>query len=485
MPSVQGWNLASTYTRLPDAFYSHVLPENAPDPKLVLFNRRLANQLGLFVDRATNDELAAYFSGNRLPEGAHPFAQAYAGHQFGHFTVLGDGRAAVLGEQITPAGERFDLQFKGSGKTPYSRRGDGKATLYSMLREYLISEAMHHLGIRTSRSLAVVATGEPVLRETVNDGAVLTRVMESHLRVGTFEYARNFVGEDAVHALLDYAIERHYPELKTAENKALAFLDAVMERQIALVVDWMRVGFIHGVMNTDNMGIAGVTYDYGPCAFMNAYSPSTVFSSIDTGGRYAYGQQPRIAHWNLACLAGALLPAIDADQDAAIARAQAVLNTFKSRYADAWLAMMRHKLGLATADAGDADLVQALLDGMERNGFDYTNTFGYLRNEEPIEGVDETADFFQGWMAAWRTRVAQNPGGMAEAQRLMAKANPFFIPRNHVVEALLSQARDGRMDDLHRALHTLSRPYDAQADHLGLRTPPPGDESGYKTYCGT
>ncbi|MGF1566000.1 MAG: YdiU family protein [Flavobacteriales bacterium] len=485
MPAIQGWNLSSTYTRLPDAFYSHVLPEHAPDPKLVLFNRRLANQLGLRADTASNDELAAYFSGNRLPEGAHPFAQAYAGHQFGHFTMLGDGRATVLGEQLTPSGERFDLQFKGSGKTPYSRRGDGKATLYSMLREYLISEAMHHLGIRTSRSLTVVATGEPVLRETVNDGALLTRVMESHLRVGSFEYARNFVGDEAVCTLLDYAVERHYPELKTAENTALVFLDAVMERQIALVVDWMRVGFIHGVMNTDNMGIAGVTYDYGPCAFMNAYSPSTVFSSIDTAGRYAYGQQPRIAHWNLACLAGALLPGIHPDQDTAIARAQEVLNTFKSRYAEAWLAMMRGKLGLATSDPDDAALVQSLLDGMEKNGFDYTNTFAFLRNEEPVEGVDETADFFQGWMAAWRKRVAANPNGMAEAQRLMAKANPFFIARNHVVEELLSQARDGRMESFHLALHTLSRPYDAQADVLNLRGLPPKGSGSYKTYCGT
>jgi uncharacterized protein YdiU (UPF0061 family) len=326
------WQIENTYAKLPAAFFTLQQPVPVAKPAIVFFNERLANDLGLGFLNEEEENIAGYFSGNKIPEGAQPLAQAYAGHQFGHFTMLGDGRAILLGEQIDPRGKRFDIQLKGSGQTPYSRRGDGRATLYSMLREYLISESMYHLGIPTTRSLSVVSTGEKVYREEVHNGAVLTRTANSHIRVGTFEYARRFCSAEDLRALTNYTIQRHYPEITDTDNPALELLKAVMHKQIDLMVNWMRVGFIHGVMNTDNMSIAGETIDYGPCAFMNAYNPRTVFSSIDTRGRYAFGNQPYIAQWNLTVFASALLPIISENQQKAVDLVKEVIEGFKEKF---------------------------------------------------------------------------------------------------------------------------------------------------------
>jgi len=386
-----GFQFQTTYTDLPDGFYTRLDPAPAPTPEMVILNDGLAASLGLDFSALTDQEKAALFAGNTLPEGAEPFAQAYAGHQFGHFTILGDGRAHVWGEHMTPDGQRLDIQFKGSGRTPYSRRGDGRAALGPMLREYIISEAMHALGIPTTRSLAVVTTGEDVLRETMLPGAILTRVAASHIRVGSLEFAAAQGDKDTVVALLNYTINRHDPDLKDAENKALAMLERVMERQSDLIVHWMRVGFIHGVMNTDNMTISGETIDYGPCAFMDAYDPNTVFSSIDQMGRYAYANQPVIAQWNIARLAEALLPLIDADIDRAVQKAEEAVNRFPALYKTKWLAMMRAKLGLFGAQDGDEKLISDLLDWMQHHHADWTNTFRDLSiGKKPAEQLYDT-----------------------------------------------------------------------------------------------
>src|SRR5829696_2179685 len=345
-----GWRLEHSYTTLPNLFFSSAAPTRVREPRLVAFNRPLAEALGLDADGLDTPEGAAIFAGNALPDGAQPIAQAYAGHQFGHFTALGDGRAILLGEQVTPSGDRFDIQLKGPGQTPYSRRGDGRAALGPMLREYIVSEAMHALGIPTTRSLAVAATGERVYRETVLPGAVLTRVAASHIRVGTMQWAAAHRDEEALRALADHTRLRHYPELADAAEPHLALLDAIVERQARLIARWQLVGFIHGVMNTDNMALSGETIDYGPCAFMDAYDPATVFSSIDHVGRYAYGNQPPIAQWNLTRLAEAMLPLFDENVERAVERATASLNRFPVAFEQYWLDGMRAKLGLFTPE---------------------------------------------------------------------------------------------------------------------------------------
>lgn len=480
-----GWHLEHTYAGLPRLFHERVEPTPVAAPRLVVLNRPLAVALGLDPELLASEEGAAVFAGNQLPPGAVPLAQAYAGHQFGHFTTLGDGRAILLGEQITPRGERSDLQLKGSGPTPFSRRGDGRAALGPMLREHIISEAMHALGIPTTRSLAVAATGETVYRQTPLPGAVLTRVAASHLRVGTFEWAAALRDEAALRALVDYALRRHYPERADAENPARSLLEAVMERQAALIARWMTVGFIHGVMNTDNMAISGETIDYGPCAFMDAYDPATVFSSIDRRGRYAYGNQPGIAQWNLTCLANALLPLLDPVEARASEAATETLSGFATQFEAQWLAAMRRKLGLFTAEPEDKALIGSLLAWMQHAKADFANTFAGLSTEEEADAARGSDDDFLRWHAGWRARLARQPQSKQESAALRQASNPAFIPRNHRVEEALAAAEQGELGVMERLLEVLSSPYDHAKDAPGYREPAPDAGVGYQTFCGT
>jgi uncharacterized protein YdiU (UPF0061 family) len=448
-------------------------------------NHRLADELGLNLDAISPEAAAALFAGQNLPADSRPIAQAYAGHQFGGFTMLGDGRAILLGEHRTPSGRLVDIQFKGAGPTRFSRGGDGRAALGPMLREYIISEAMSALGIPTTRSLAVVTTGEPVYRASALRGAVLTRVAASHIRVGTFEFLAARRDDSTLRALADYAIDRHYPELADASGKYPAFLRAVANRQAALIARWQLVGFIHGVMNTDNMAISGETIDYGPCAFMNAYRPDTVFSSIDRAGRYAYGNQPKIAQWNLARFAEALLPLLAPDQETAIALATEVLSEYSVLFERYWLDGMRQKLGLQTNDAGDAELIRSLLDWMQNSRADFTNTFRDLSSEEAPAGDPYRGPDFQTWFSRWQHRLGRDGRPGAEAQALMRCVNPAVIPRNHRVEEALSAAEEhDDLSVLHRLLAALASPYEAGADSARYREPSP-DDGTYRTFCGT
>ena len=496
-----GWRLEHTYAELPQLFYAHAAPAPLREPRLAAFNRPLATMLGLDLEALEGPAGAAIFAGNVMPEGGRPIAQAYAGHQFGHFTALGDGRAILLGEQITPSGDRMDIQLKGAGPTPFSRRGDGRAALGPMLREYIISEAMHALGIPTTRSLAVVKTGEPVYRETVLDGAVLTRVAASHIRVGTMQWAAAHGDQEALRALADYTRARHYPELAGSPEPYVphllhrALFDAILERQACLIARWQLVGFVHGVMNTDNMALSGETIDYGPCAFMDRYDPATVFSSIDHGGRYAYGNQPSIAQWNLARLAEAMLPLFDRDVDRAVERARAALDRFPDLYEQRWLDGMRAKLGLFTQEDGDKALVDDLLAWMQRRSADFTNTFRWLtRLRQGFGGqasgqLDEDPTNADPEVQAWHRRLAarrgRQPQSPAEAENLMRRHNPAFIPRNHHVEEALQAAIV--VDDfsaIERLLDVLATPYDHERD-LPLFTSSSSGERPYRTFCGT
>ena len=485
---LKGWNFDNSYTKLPETLYTYSKSTVVTSPRTVLFNVPLATELGLHFDITDKVDIASIFSGNTAIHGSKPLAQAYAGHQFGHFTMLGDGRALLLGEHITPNNKRFDIQLKGAGRTVYSRGGDGKATLRAMLREYIISEAMNGLHIPSSRSLAVVATGEKVYREEMNEGAVLTRIASSHIRVGTFEYAKYFLTVNELQSLTNYVIDRHYPDLKDSENPALRLLEAVMLRQINLIVQWMRVGFIHGVMNTDNMSIAGETFDYGPCAFMNAYNPATVFSSIDVNGRYAFGNQPMIAQWNLSCLANALLPLIHSNTSEAIKLAEIVLHSFPSIYEKQWMEMMGRKLGFKILDYSDTEkaLFAELLDLMEMEKADYTNTFIALQNgniEQPELFLNAS---FKLWFAKWKALLHEKGISMNEAIEIMKITNPVFIPRNHVVENALDRAcLDNDSTLLNTLLEVVSSPYTENKERKSLQTPPLTDDRFYKTYCGT
>lgn len=480
--TIANWHFDNSYARLPEAFHVRLGPTPVRSARTVIFNHSLAERLGLQLDE---EAASAVLAGNSLPEGAEPLAQAYAGHQFGHFTMLGDGRAILLGEHIAPDGMRFDIQLKGAGPTPFSRRGDGRAALGPMLREYLISEAMHGLGISTTRSLAVVTTGEPVYREEVLDGAVLTRVAASHLRVGTFEYAAAIGNVDGLKALLAYAIDRHYPELTASDNPALALLDAVIARQADLIAEWMRVGFIHGVMNTDNMTISGETIDYGPCAFLDAYDPMTAFSSIDMRKRYAFANQPPIAQWNLARLAEALIPVLDSDEERAVGMASERIGNFRHVYEDRYLAMMRRKLGLRGAEAADGGLISTLLEWMAKRGADYTNTFRSLTDGAiPQQGAED--DAFRQWLEDWQARINRQEGGKIYAYEIMAFANPVFIPRNHKVEEALEAATGhGDLVPFRKLLDVLEQPYALRTGLDDLRKPMPVSEGPYRTFCGT
>ena len=481
-----GWKFDNSYARLPEAFYVRLNPVPVRTPKLVIFNAALAKFLGLNPDALKGDEGDAVFSGNRIPEGAEPLAQAYAGHQFGSFTMLGDGRVILLGEQVTPKGERFDIQYKGSGKTPFSRQGDGRAALGPMLREYIISEALHALDIPTTRSLAVVTTGEPVFRETALQGAILTRTAASHIRVGTFEYAAARGKPSEIRTLADYTIRRHFPDLATDGNPYLALLGAVMERQASLVARWLLVGFIHGVMNTDNMALCGETMDYGPCAFMDAYDQNTVFSSIDHNGRYAYGRQPQIAQWNLARFAETLLPLIHEDPQEAVSMANEAISGFSDTFHDYWLAGMRAKLGLLNQEADDGALVEDLLDYMHRHGADFTNTFRDLSSGSLPEASVFRAPDFKQWFERWQARLKRQPDSWEAARRLMRIHNPAVIPRNHRVEEALEAAGE-RADFtvMEKLLAFLSQPYQDPPEQAGYHLPPPLSAQPYRTFCGT
>jgi serine/tyrosine/threonine adenylyltransferase len=477
------FNFDHSYASLPATFFSRVDPAVIPKPDMVIFNDDLKKELQL---EAEDDELLTQIlAGNHIPGNSIPLAQAYAGHQFGHFTMLGDGRAILLGEHITHGNSRFDIQLKGSGQTPYSRRGDGKATLRSMLREYLFSEAIHYLGIPTSRSLAVVATGEAVYREVANKGAVLTRVMKSHIRVGTFEYARYFGTKEDLSALKNYTIHRHFPDLTGSENSAMQLLDRVMRLQIELVVQWMRVGFIHGVLNTDNTSVIGETFDYGPCAFMNSYHPDTVYSSIDHAGRYAFGNQPEIIKWNLAKLAEALLPLIHADEKIAVDLATEKINQFDDLFSDAWYTMMFRKIGIERETNGDRALVDELLNTMQTSKLDYTNTFLSLHLKEPVPGNPRIDSDLGKWLIRWRERIGRSDGGEASAMLLMKKSNPVFVPRNIHVEEALELADKSDLSLFNKLLDTLRQPYKFQDGVKEFLTYDESYDRQYQTFCGT
>jgi serine/tyrosine/threonine adenylyltransferase len=485
MVVMAGWRLEHTYADLPPLFYSPVSPTPVREPRLLAFNRPLAAALGLDPDALAGADGAAIFAGNVLPDGGRPIAQAYAGHQYGHFTALGDGRAILLGEQVTPAGDRVDIQLKGAGPTRFSRRGDGRAALGPMLREYIISEAMHALGIPTTRSLAVVTTGEPVYRESALEGAVLTRVAASHIRVGTMQWAAAHPDTGAARALADYVIGRHYPGLSDAQEPYLALLQAIIARQAALIAQWQLVGFVHGVMNTDNMALSGETIDYGPCAFMDAYHPGTVFSSIDQGGRYAYGNQPAIAQWNLARLAEAMLPLFDADADRAVARATEVLAGFSVLFERHWLDGMQAKLGLFAPEPDDAVLANDLLDVMQRRSADFTNTFRRLTAGRPATAAADAESEWAAWHRRWEARRGRQPQTAAESAALMRQHNPAVIPRNHNVEAALAAATTTHdLSVMDRLLSVLSTPYDHDRDLPAFSEPGP-DDGPYRTFCGT
>jgi len=480
-----GWSFENSYAGLPAVFFTKQSPVSVKSPKLIILNEALAQSLGLKPEALKSEGAAAVFAGNRVPEGAEPLAQAYAGHQFGHFTMLGDGRALLLGEQITPQGERFDIQLKGSGRTPYSRGGDGRAAVGPMLREYIISEAMSALGIPTTRSLAVVSTGESVMRETLQPGAILTRVAASHLRVGTFQYAAQWGTVEDLRALADYAIQRHYPEAEAGDNRYLSLLQEVINRQAALIAKWQLVGFIHGVMNTDNMAISGETIDYGPCAFMDAYDPATVFSSIDRNGRYAYGNQPQIAAWNLARLAEALLPLLHEDEEQAIKLAEDAIAGYHELFHRHWLTGMRAKLGILNEEPQDEALVEDLLSMMQKHQADFTNTFRALTFGKPEETAMSGTAGFTEWLERWRSRLGRQEPSQDASHELMRSSNPAVIPRNHRVEEALEAAVNGDYDVMEQLLAALSRPYAHAPEQTEYTTLPEPSSCRYRTYCGT
>ncbi len=473
----------NSYARLPERFFAHQAPTPVAAPALVRLNGDLAASLG--IDPAALD--ADVLAGNRVPAGSTPIAQAYSGHQFGGFSpVLGDGRAVLLGEIVAPDGQRYDMQLKGSGRTPFSRGGDGRAALGPVLREYIMGEAMHALGIPTTRALAAVTTGQPVQRETALPGAVLTRIAASHLRVGTFQYFASQGDVDGLRTLADYAIARHYPD---CAGDYPAFLRAVIARQAELVARWLLVGFIHGVMNTDNVAISGETIDYGPCAFMDTYDPATVFSSIDHAGRYAYGNQPRIAGWNLARFAETLLPLLAPAQEEAIEVAKAAIAGFGARFETVYLAGLRRKIGLETERDGDDDLTQELLRHMQEGGADWTLTFRALADaaggdDGPVRTLFSPAAAFDAWAPAWHARLAAEP--IADRPAAMRAVNPLYIPRNHQVEAALNAAvQHADHTPFEILLDVLAQPFDERPGLERFTLPPRAEERVLATFCGT
>lgn len=481
-----GFNFDNSYLQLPAIFYQKQQPSPVKNPKLVLFNEPLATTLGLDID-AIKNQGAEFLAGNLLFNGSEPIAQAYAGHQFGHFNRLGDGRAILLGEHITPNKQRVDIQLKGAGRTAYSRSGDGRAALGPMLREYMISEAMHALGIASTRSLAITTTGESVYRDAAYPGAVLTRVAASHIRVGTFQFAAATQNVQDLQALANYTINRHFPDIANTENPSLELLKKVIDLQASLIAKWMQVGFIHGVMNTDNMSICGETIDYGPCAFINSHHPETVFSSIDSNGRYAYGNQPNIAHWNLIRLAESLLPLIHEDEELAIELVTECLKAYPNQFFDYWLAGMRKKLGIFNQEEMDTQLAEDLLMHMQKNKADFTNTFRSLSDDALHNNALYQDGGFKHWLSLWKARLSRQNESFADSVQLMQSVNPKVIARNHLVEEALSAAVDGSDMNLFNALLTVvSKPF-ADLEHVTKYTqaPEPSIDAQYKTFCGT
>jgi uncharacterized protein YdiU (UPF0061 family) len=495
-------SFSNSYARLPEHFFVRQDPVAVARPRLIVFNQVLAQELGLDAGALAPDTLAAIFGGNLVPAGAEPISMAYAGHQFGTFVAqLGDGRAILLGEVLDRTGARRDIQLKGAGRTPFSRRGDGRAALGPVLREYLVSEAMHALGIASTRALAAVATGEPVYRDRPVPGAVLTRVAASHVRVGTFQYFAARGDEASVRLLADYVLARHYPGTAGAERPYLALLEAVARRQAALVAHWMMAGFVHGVMNTDNMAVSGETIDFGPCAFIESYDPAAVFSSIDESGRYAFGNQPNAARWNIARLAEALLPLIDPDPARAVELAQEVIAAFPAWHDDSWTAGMRGKLGLTLAQDGDRDLAADLLELMRLSEADFTLTFRRLCEAaaDASASVSASASADRGvralfadpgaydrWAARWRARLAREPHSAAQRAQAMRRANPAYIPRNHRVQQALDAAIDSEdFAPFTQLLEAVSHPYDDQEAHAAYATPALPGERVLRTFCGT
>ena len=478
------WNFDNSYARLPDSFKENIKPVIVKKPELLLLNEKLADDLDLDFSNIERKKLAELFAGNILPNGSETIAQAYAGHQFGHFTMLGDGRAVLIGEHINKKQERYDIQFKGSGRTSFSRNGDGRAVLGPMLREYLISEAINALNIPTTRSLAVVKTGEQVVRESLLPGSILTRVASSHLRVGTFQYVAARQNKDELKILFDYVVNRHYPEIIGSKNRPIELLKIVLDKQINLVIDWMRIGFIHGVMNTDNMSISGETIDYGPCAFMDIYDPKTVFSSIDKMGRYAYCNQPMITKWNLARFAECLIPLIDSDQSKAINLATKEINSFDKKYEEKWLKMMGNKLGLLVVKDQDKSLILDLLTWMHQKKADYTNTFCYLMDEEVQKEKIYDDNNFITWKKRWKERLKKSDKSSINYLRLMKKFNPIVIPRNNKVEEALRAAEENNIDPFNKLLKILKDPYVNQKKIKEYQIPSNTNEN-YQTFCGT
>jgi uncharacterized protein YdiU (UPF0061 family) len=480
----------NSYTLLPERFYARQAPVPVSDPSLVRVNHGLARQLGIDPDWLESDEGIATIAGNHLPPGADPIATVYAGHQFGSWNPrLGDGRAILLGEVIGRDGERYDVQLKGSGITPFSRSGDGRAPLGPVLREYLVSEAMAALGIPSSRTLAAVTSGEPVYREQRLDGGVLIRVARSHIRIGTLQYFASVRDHDGVKLLIDHVIARHYPEVADSDNPVLAMFDQVLGKQAELIAHWQAVGFIHGVMNTDNMLLSGETIDFGPCAFMDGYDSAAVFSSIDHGSRYAYRNQPAIAHWNLACLVQTLLPFIADDEETAIELAQATLDSFPERYLEAYFKRLRDKFGLTTREDDDKTLMQDFLDLLEAGQLDFTLAFRRLaersRGGNDIQPLFDFPESFDAWLARWLERGAREPLDALQRQQRMMAANPAFIARNHLVERAIAEAYDGDFEFFHRLLERLENPFEYAAGDADLAIPPTPDQVVRQTFCGT
>ena len=484
MKNTMNWNFDNSYSRLSDAFKEHIEPVAVKNPKLVLMNEDLVEELNLDFSKIDKNELDALFTGNILPEGSNAIAQAYAGHQFGHFTMLGDGRAVLIGEHVTNNNKRYDIQFKGSGKTTFSRNGDGRAALGPMLREYIISEAMHNLNIPTTRSLAVAKTGEKIMRDNPLQGAILTRVASSHIRVGTFQYVAARDKRDELEIFLNYVVKRHYPELVNSNNKALDLLKILIDKQIDLVINWMRVGFIHGVMNTDNMTISGETIDYGPCAFMDIYDPKTVFSSIDKMGRYAYCNQPAITKWNLSRFAECLIPLIDEDEDKAVKSATELIETFGERYEKKWLNMMRKKLGLLGVENEDKFLIVDLLTWMHQKKVDYTNTFCHLMNIEIEKNKNYEDSNFQNWKKRWQERLNINNNTPEKNMKIMRSVNPLIIPRNQKVEEALEAAENDNFNSINQLIEVLKEPYSRGKNILEYQISSNYNEN-YQTFCGT
>ncbi|UFS71184.1 YdiU family protein [Geomonas sp. RF6] len=481
-----GWNFDNSYARLPSTLFSRVNPTPVRSPALAVLNDSLAVVLGLVPEELQEGEGLAALAGNAIPQGAMPLAQAYAGHQFGYFTMLGDGRAILLGEQMTPSGERVDIQLKGSGTTPYSRRGDGRASLGPMLRECIISEAMYALGIPSTRSLAVVSTGESVWREMEMPGAILTRVADSHLRVGTFQYVNGLGNLEDLRVLAEYTLKRHFPDVEEDGDRYLSLLKEVIKRQAVLIAKWQLVGFVHGVMNTDNMALSGETIDYGPCAFMDAYNPATVFSSIDAEGRYAYGNQPRIATWNLTRFAETLLPLLHADPQTAVKLAEEALSEFPEQSRSHWMAGMRSKLGIFNEEGEDEALIERLLKLMHRYRADYTNTFRELMGNDSAGSALHGTSEFQQWHESWQARLVRQAESRSSSQLLMRKSNPALIPRNHRVEEVLAAAvQQGDYRLMHEFLKALSDPYAHTPEQARYATPPDASAPPYRTFCGT